>query len=94
MLLNLMQVFAQEVICSLIPCHTKWSKMMQCVVCIKGCERPWIKSNIFLCQAWGMIGCALPANILYNRVILDIPRVTSCCLRHVIAVLYAPTSKS
>ena len=37
------QVFAQEVICLLMPCNTKRSKMMRRVVCIEGCERPLIE---------------------------------------------------
>ena len=73
-----MQVLAQEVIYLLIPCHTKWSKMMRRVVHIEGCERPLTKSKIFMRQAWGMRGCALPVEISHNKVILDGPRAMSC----------------
>ena len=45
--------------------------------------------KILLCQAWGMMGHALPVNISHNRVILDGSRAMSCSLRPVIAALYA-----
>ena len=61
---------------------------------IQGCERPWIKYKILLCQAWRMIGHALPVDISHNRVILDGPRAMFSSLRLVIAVLYALISMS